>query len=89
MLSSVQMIIKYRQHAVEQMLVRKISGREVESVITHCDGEPLVQSPDKRIFYKNIRGRNDNLIAVVVLATLKQPEIFEVLTVMVRFEVRK
>lgn len=83
------MIIKYRQHAVDQMYARKITGSVVESVITSYDGSPVIQSPDKRIFYKKIRGRSDNLIAVVVLSIVNQPEILEVLTVMVRFEVRK
>ena len=87
--SHLRMIIKYRQHAVDQMLARKISGSEVELIITNYDGEPVVQSPDKKIFYKNIHSRNDNLIAAVVLTSIKQPEILEVLTVMVRFEVRK
>ena len=79
------MEIKYRSHAVNRMLQRKISTDEVELILKEPDGV-IAQSLDKYIFYKKLKGRKDNLIAAVTL--IKSKETFEVLTVMIDFEVQ-
>jgi hypothetical protein len=79
------MEIKYRSHAVNRMLQRKISTDEVELILNEPDGV-IAQSLDKFIFYKKLKGRKDNLIAAVTL--IKSKETFEVLTVMIDFEVQ-
>ncbi len=79
------MEIKYRSHAVNRMLQRKISTVEVELILNEPDGV-IKQSLDKFIFYKKLKGRKDNLIAAVTL--IKSKETFEVLTVMIDFEVQ-
>jgi hypothetical protein len=79
------MEIKYRSHAVNRMLQRKISTDEVELILNEPDGV-IEQSLDKFIFYKKLKGRKDNLIAAVTL--IKSKETFEVLTVMIDFEVQ-
>lgn len=79
------MEIKYRSHAVNRMLQRKISTGEVELILNEPDGV-IAQSLDKFIFYKKLKGRKDNLIAAVTL--IKSKETFEVLTVMIDFEVQ-
>ncbi len=80
------MDIKYSAHAVERMIQRKITPKEVEIIITNPDGK-IKQSKDKYIFYKNILLRKDNLIAAVTVK--KELKSFEVITVMVNFEVKK
>jgi hypothetical protein len=67
------------------MLQRKISTDEVELILNEPDGV-IAQSLDKFIFYKKLKGRKDNLIAAVTL--IKSKETFEVLTVMIDFEVQ-
>ena len=67
------------------MIERKVSTVEVEDLLTQPDGS-IKQSNDKVIAYKNIAGREDNLIAVVVVDRNK---IFDVVTVMVNFEEEK
>ena len=79
------MEIKYRSHAVNRMLQRKISTDEVELILNEPDGV-IAQSLDKFIFYKKLKGRKDNLIAAVTL--IKSKDTFEVLTVMIDFEVQ-
>ena len=79
------MEIKYRSHAVDRMLQRNISTVEVELVISEPDGV-IKQSQDKYIYYKKLRGRTDNLVAAVTLT--KSRESFEILTVMINFEVQ-
>lgn len=79
------MNIKYRPHAVDRMLQRNISTLEVEVVLTEPDGM-IKQSQDKFIYYKKIKGRNDNSVAAVTL--LKSKNEFEVITVMIDFEVQ-
>jgi hypothetical protein len=79
------MKIKYRPHAVDRMLQRNISTIEVELILTEPDGI-IKQSQDKFIYYKKIKGRNDNSIAAVTL--LKSKSEFEVITVMIDFEVQ-
>ncbi len=78
------MDIKYSSHAVTRMLQRKISPVDVELVINAPEGI-IAQSQDKFIYYKKIIGRNDNLIAIVIIKN----EIYEVITVMIHFEVAK
>ena len=80
------MEIKYRSHAVDRMLQRNITTAEVELVIREPDGT-IKQSRDKFIYYKKLKGRKDNLIAAVTLA--KSKDAFEVLTVMIDFEVQR
>jgi len=64
---------------------RKISTLDVENIINSPDGT-IEQSLDKKIFYKELPSRNDNIIAVVAL---EQEVTFEILTVMINFEVHK
>lgn len=78
------MNIKYRPHAVDRMLQRNISTTEVELILTEPDGT-IKQSRDKFIYYKNIKGRKDNSIAAVTL--LRSKNEFEVITVLIDFEV--
>ena len=67
------------------MLQRRISPQEVENILTEPDGV-IRQSKDKFIAYKKIRGRRDNLLAAV---TAEDAGVWEVITVMVNFEVRE
>lgn len=79
------MEIKYSSHAVERMLQRRISPQEVQDILTEPD-DVIRQSRDKFIAYKKIRGRRDNLLAAVAV---EDGRVWEVITVMVNFEVRK
>ncbi len=76
--------VKYRSPAVERMLQRNISTVVVESVIFEPDGV-IKQSQDKFIYFKKLKGRTDNMIAVVAIS--KKQKSFEVLTVMIEFKV--
>jgi hypothetical protein len=76
--------VKYRAHAVDRMLERKISTTEVEMILLEPDGV-IKQSLDKYIYYKKLKGRTDNMIAAVTIT--KMYKSFEVLTVMIDFEV--
>jgi hypothetical protein len=76
--------VKYRAHAVDRMLERKISTTEVEMILLEPDGV-IKQSLDKYIYYKKLKGRTDNMIAAVTIT--KKHKSFEVLTVMIDFEV--
>ena len=67
------------------MLQRRISPQEVENILTEPDGV-IRQSKDKFIAYKKIRGRRDNLLAAVAV---EDAGVWEVITVMVNFEVRE
>lgn len=78
------MEIKFTPHAVERMMQRKISPQEVESLLTDPDGS-IVQSKNKYIFYRNIKGRKDNDIAAVAI---HKKDYYEVITVMIKFEVK-
>jgi hypothetical protein len=64
------MVIKYRSHAVNRMLQRNNTTVEVEFVISEPDGT-IKQSRDKFIYYKKLKGREDNLIAAVTLVKSK------------------
>jgi hypothetical protein len=47
----------------------------------------IKQSRDKSIYYKKLKERKDNLVAAVTLVKSKNE--FEIITVMVNFEVNK
>lgn len=78
------MKILFSIHALDRMEQRKIKPVEVESIINDPDGK-IKQSRDKWIFYKKLKHRHDNDIAAV--AVHQDDQSFEVLTVMVNFEV--
>ncbi len=80
------MELLFSSHAVERMQQRQISSLDVEAIVLHPDGK-IKQSHDKLVFYKKLKGRRDNLVAVV--GVRKTPASMEILTVMVNFEVRK
>lgn len=80
------MNIKYRSHAVDRMLQRNLTTAEVELILQEPDGI-IKQSQDKFIYYKKLKGRKDNLVAAVTLTKSKNG--FEVITVMIDFEVQK
>ena len=69
------------------MQERKLSVEEVMEVIQKPDGK-IVQSKDKSILYKALKARPDNLIAAVVVERMPG-NLWEVVTVLVNFEVRK
>ena len=80
------MDVKYSSHAVERMIQRKITPQEVEAILTDPDGA-IKQSNDKFIYYKKIKYRNDNLMAAITVQKSKVS--FEIITVMINFEVKK
>ena len=80
------MEIKYTPHAVERMMQRNISPKEVELLLNKPDGT-IQQSMDKFIYFKQIKGRKDNALAAVTVKI--ESNRFEVITVMVNFEVQK
>ena len=67
------------------MTVRNINTDDVELILKEPDGI-VSQSRDKSVYYKRLKGRLDNLLAVVVV---RVGETIEVITVMHNFEVRK
>ena len=79
------MEIQYRSHAVERMIQRGISPRDLDDVLQNPDGV-IRQSMDKVIAYKNIEDRTDNSIAVIAV---ESDQAWEVITVMINFEVRQ
>ncbi len=79
------MEIRYSPHAVDRMIQRQISTAEVEDVLAKPDGL-IKQSQDKLIVYKKVDARTDNSLAVVAV---EQNGNFEVITVIVNFEVKK
>ena len=72
----------FRSHAIERMMERDISSAMVDKILKSPDGV-INQSFEKKIVYKRIKNRSDNLIAIVILGRS------EVLTVMNFFEVKK
>ena len=68
------------------MMQRVVSPQEVELLLGDPDGI-IAQSKDKFIYYKMVRGRKDNVLAAVVVQ--KRNNLYEVITVMVNFEVPK
>ena len=79
------MRIRYSPHAVDCMIQRRISTTEVENLLINPDGL-FRQSRDKVVTYKKIEGRKDNSLAVVAV---EQDGDFDVVTVLVNFEVTK
>lgn len=79
------MQITFSSHAVDRMIQRHISTAEVEDLLAKPDGL-IKQSRDKVIAYKRMPGRRDNSLAVVAVELDGN---FEVVTVMVNFEVMK
>lgn len=79
------MEVRYRSHAVERMIQRGIAPHEVEDILGNPDGV-IRQSMDKVIAYKRVAGRNDNSIAVVAV---EENQAWEVITVMINFEMRE
>lgn len=80
------MNIKYSAHAVDRMLQRKITTSQVERILNDPDGM-IHQSKDKIIFYKILKERKDNALAVVTVS--REVDTCEVVTVMINFEVNK
>ncbi len=80
------MDFEFTAHAVARMQERKISVQEVESVVNESDGI-ILQSKNKKIFYKKIKGRKENKIEAVI--ALQADAIYKVITVLVHFEVKK
>jgi len=78
------MEIIYRTHAVERMIERNISTRDIELILTAPDGK-IKQSNDKFIFYKNIGSRKDNMVAAVTVIVARKK--YEIITVLINFEV--
>jgi len=80
------MEITYTAHAVERMMQRKIFPQEVELLLSKPDGT-IKQSMNKFIYYKQFKGRKDNALAAVTVKI--ENSRFEVITVMINFEVPK
>lgn len=74
----------YSDHAVERMLQRDISPDIIMQVSKTPDGR-IRQSMDKVILFKKIKGRSDNMIAVVLVAKF---DVIEIITVMNYFQER-
>ena len=79
------MQINFSSHAVDRMIQRQISTVEVEDLLARPDGL-IRQSKDKVIVYKRMPGRKDNALAAVAI---ERDGAFEVIIVMVNFEVKK
>ena len=79
------MEIVFSEHAVARMLERKITLDMVKAIISSPTGK-IKQSRDKWIFYKAFSSRRDNNIAAVVVERVGIR--FEVITVMINFEVQ-
>ena len=80
------MNIKYSSNSVDRMIQRNISTKDVEFILTEPDGK-IKQPQDKYIFYKKLKGRKDNLLATVTV--LRSKTSFEIVTVMINFEVKQ
>ena len=80
------MNIKYSAHAVDRMLQRRITTTQIERILNDPDGM-IHQSKDKIIFYNILKERKDNALAVVTV--LRDLDTYEVITVMINFEVNK
>ncbi len=78
------MEIVFSEHAVIRMLERSITPDMVRAIIRSPMGK-IRQSRDKWIFYKSFAVRRDNHVAAVVVERVG--ERFEVITVMIDFEV--
>ena len=72
-------------HSADRMRERNISSTELREVLDHPDS--VIEQGPKWIFAKSIEGRSDNKIAAVVIE--KKEGLWVVITILVRFEVRK
>ncbi len=79
------MKIVYRDHAVSRMMVRRITPEEVAAVLKNPDGK-IKQSANKWIYYRKLAKREENAVAVVTV--IVENTSFEVITVMINFEVK-
>jgi len=68
------------------MQEQNISTVEIEAILNTPDGK-LKQSKDKFIFYKKLKGRSDNMIAA--FSVVRNINFYEIITVMINFEVKK
>ena len=68
------------------MLQRRITTIQIERILNDPGGM-IHQSRDKIIFYKTLKDRKDNALAAVT--ALKGADTYEVITVMINFEVQK
>ncbi len=80
------MEIIFSEHAVVRMFERKITPDIVKDILENFDGR-ISQSKDKWIYFKKIRKRKDNSLAVVVVEVPNNR--FEIISVMIHFEVKK
>ena len=78
------MKIVFRPHAVDRMKERNLTSDDIEKVLSEPDGM-IKQSRDKRIYYKILPRRKDDSVAVVAVGGREIG--FEVITVLVNFEV--
>jgi hypothetical protein len=76
----------FSAHAVQRMIERRLTPADINAVISRPDGT-IPQSRDKTIFFKRLRNRKDNLIAVVAVKKSNQVSL-EIITVLINFEVR-
>lgn len=81
------MELRLHPHAVERMQERNLTVAEVTAVVESPDGT-IRQTKDKKILFKRLKSRADNLIAAVVVEYFADSTL-EIVTVMVNFEVRK
>lgn len=72
-------------HALGRVQERKVSARELASVIE--DPDVVVPQGPKWIFAKTVSGRSDNKIAAVLLER-EDHGLWVVVTVMVRFDAK-
>ena len=79
------MEIVLSEHAVTRMLERKITPEMVKAIVGSPTGK-IQQSKDKWIFYKSFPARRDNNVAAVVVERVGVR--FEVITIMINFEVQ-
>lgn len=68
------------------MLQRRITTTQIERILNDPNGM-IHQSKDKIIFYKILKERKDNALAVVTV--LRDVYTYEVNTLMINFEVNK
>lgn len=72
-------------HSADRMRERNISSAKLREVLDHPDA--VMEQGPKWIFAKDIKGRQDNKIAAVVIE--KKEGLWVVITILVRFEVKR
>jgi len=82
-----KMEIRFHPHSVRRMQERNVTVSEVELIIEKPDGR-ILQTKDKAILYKKLKGRKDNLVAAVIVEAI-HAHLTEVVTVLINFEVKK